>query len=137
MHCAAEVHGDIIPIGELLGDAPIARGIVFLEIVQRRVRKHHAEAERIVGPVSLVDRDFRLRPLLLQQDRGIKTGGTSADNCDLHKSLRASGPISIILNVKHFRSKFTLKVGREKYNPDSPTEPVEGCIARSTLLRSS
>ena len=73
MHRAAEVHGDIVPIGEFLGDAAIARRIVFLEIVQGGVGEHHAEAEGVVGAVALIDRDLGLRPLLLQQDRRIET----------------------------------------------------------------
>ena len=73
VHRAAEVHGDIVPIGEFLGDAAIARGVVFLEIVERGVGEHHAEAEGVVGAVALVDRDLGLRPLLLQQDRRIET----------------------------------------------------------------
>jgi hypothetical protein len=31
------MYGDVVPIGEFLGDAAVARRIVFLEIVQRRV----------------------------------------------------------------------------------------------------
>ena len=88
VHRAAKVHGDVIPIGELLGDAAIARSIVFFEIVQRGVGKHHAEAEGVVGAVALIDRDLGLRPLLFEQDRGIETGRSSADDRDLHESLR-------------------------------------------------
>ncbi len=81
---AAEMHGDIVPIGEFLGDAAVARRIVFLEIVQRRVREHHPEAERVVGAVALIDRDLGLGPLFLQEDRGVETGRSAADNRDLH-----------------------------------------------------
>ena len=88
MHGAAEMHGDVVPISEFLGDAAIARRIVFLEIVQGGVGKHHAEAEGVVGAVALVDRDVGLRPLLLQQDRGIKAGRSAADDRDLHGRLR-------------------------------------------------
>ena len=66
VHRAAEMHGDVVPISEFLGDAAIARRIVFLEIVQRGVGKHHAEAEGVVGAVALIDRDLGLRPLLLR-----------------------------------------------------------------------
>ena len=97
---ATEVHRDIVPIGELLRDAPVAQGIVFLEIIQRRVRKHHAKAEGIIGAVALVNRDLGLGALLLQQDRGIETGRTSADDRDLHNSLRRSGT-----NLDYFNPK--------------------------------
>jgi hypothetical protein len=105
VHRAAEVHRDIVPIGELLGDAAIARGIVFLEIVEGGVGKHHTETESVVGAVALVDRDLGLRPLLFQQDRGIETGRSSADDRNLHESLRRSETIRIILTLKHFAGK--------------------------------
>ena len=82
------MHGDIIPIGKLLGDTAVARGIVFFEIVERRVRKHDAEAERIVGAVALIDRDLGRRPLLPKQDRGVQTGRSATDDRDLHEGLR-------------------------------------------------
>src|SRR5438309_5609120 len=101
MHRAAEMHGDIIPIGELLRDAAIARRIVFFEIVERRVGKHHAEAERVVGAVALIDRDLGLRPLLPKQDRGVKTGRSATDDRDLHKGLqRQLSRHPNILNLK-------------------------------------
>ena len=84
VHGAAEMHGDVVPIGEFLGDAAVARRIVFLEIVERRVREHHAEAEGVVGAVALIDRDLGLGPLFFQEDRGVETGRSAADNRDLH-----------------------------------------------------
>ena len=101
VHRAAEVHGDIVPIGEFLGDAAIARGIVFFEIVQGGVGKHHAEAEGVVGAVALIDRDLGLRPLLLQQDRRIETRRSTTDDRDLHESLRRCYlTFRIVLNLK-------------------------------------
>ena len=88
MHRAAEMHGDVVPVSEFLGDAAIARGIVFLEIVQGGVGKHHAEAKSVVGAVALIDRDVGLRPLLLEQDRRIQAGRSAADDRDLHGRLR-------------------------------------------------
>ena len=88
MDGAAEMHGDVVPVGEFLGDAAIARRIVFFEIVERRIREHHAEAERVVGAVALIDRDLGLRPLLLQQDRGVETGRSATDYRHLHPRLR-------------------------------------------------
>src|SRR4030095_236381 len=80
MHGAAEMHGDVVPIGEFLGDAAVALWIVFLEIVQRGVGEHDAEAEGVVGAVALIDRDRGLRPLLFQEDRGIENGRPAADS---------------------------------------------------------
>src|SRR4029077_7336960 len=86
---AAEVDGDVVPVGEFLGDAAVARRIVFFEIVERRIREHHAEAERVVGSVALIPRDLGLRPLLFQEDRGIETGRSAADYRHLHQRLRS------------------------------------------------
>ena len=101
VHRAAEVHGDVVPIGEFLGDAAIARGIVFLEIIQGGIGEHHAEAEGVVGTVALVDRDVGLRPLLFQQDRRIETGRSTTDDRDLHEGLRRRyRTFRIVLNLK-------------------------------------
>ena len=89
MDGAAEVHGDVVPIGEFLGDAAVARRIVLLEIVERGIREHHAEAEGVVGAVALIYRDLGLRPLLFQEDRGIETGRSAADYRHLHQRLRS------------------------------------------------
>src|SRR4051794_36636151 len=86
---ATEVHGDVIPISELLGDAAIARRIVFFEIVERRIGEYHAEAEGIIGAIALINSDLGLRPLFPEQDRRIEPGGPTTDNRDLHG--RASG----------------------------------------------
>src|SRR5882724_3764119 len=105
VHRAAKVHGDIIPIGKLLGNAAIARGIVFLEIVQRGIGKHHAKAEGVVGAVTLIHRDLGVWPLFFKQDRSVETGRSATDDRDLHESLRRSGTIRIVLNLKHFVGK--------------------------------
>ncbi len=92
VHRIAEVHGDVIPIGELLGDTAIARRIVSFKIVQRGVGKHHAEAKGIVDAVAFVNRDLGLRPLLFKQDRGIEARRSTTDDRDLHEGLRRSYP---------------------------------------------
>ncbi len=84
VHRAAEMHGNIIPIGKFLGDAAIALRIVFLEIVERGIGEHHAEAESVVGAVALVHGDLGFRTLLLEQDRRIKPGRSTTDDRDLH-----------------------------------------------------
>src|SRR6266576_566993 len=116
VHRAAKVHGDIIPIGKLLGNAAIARGIVFLEIVQRGIGKHHAKAEGVVGAVTLIHRDLGGWSLLFKQDRRVETGRSATDDRDLHESLRRSGTIPIILNLKHL-------VGKTYVHRPHPEEP--------------
>src|SRR6266481_272982 len=83
----------------------ISRGIVFLEIVQRGVGKHHAKAEGVVGAVTLIHRDLGVWPLFFKQDRSVETGRSATDDRDLHESLRRSGTIRIVLNLKHFVGK--------------------------------
>ena len=113
MHRAAEMHRDIIPIGEFLGNAAIARRIVLFEIVQRGVGKYHAEAEGVVGAVALIDRDLGLRPLLPEQDRGVQTGRPAADDRDLHESLR---PVPTFAN--YFKPKAFFRQARHCGSPD-------------------
>jgi hypothetical protein len=106
MHRAAEVHGNIVPIGEFLGDPAVARRIVFLEIVERCIREHDAETEGVVGAVAFVNRDVGLRPLLFEQDRRIKTGRSTADDRDPHGNLvRRFRKPGIILNLKQLTGK--------------------------------
>src|SRR5436305_15051238 len=99
MHRAAEMHGDLVPVGEFLGNAAVARKIVLLEIVQRGIRKHHAEAERVVGAVALIDRDLGARSLLLEQDRCVKTRRSATDDRDFHGSLANSPVPATILTL--------------------------------------
>ena len=89
MHRSLEVDGDVVPIGEFVGDAPVARRIVFFEIVEGGVGEHHAEAKGVVGAVALVDRDLGLRALLLEEDRRIQAGGSATDDRDLHGASRS------------------------------------------------
>src|SRR6478609_2069221 len=107
MHGAAEVHGNVVPVGEFLGDTAIARRIVFLEIVERRIGEDHAEAEGVVGAVALMDRDLGLRPLLFQEDRGIETGRSAADYRHLHQRLRnrLSDKSEITLSLNNFGAR--------------------------------
>src|ERR1700759_1232078 len=87
VHRAAKMDGYVVPIGEFLGDTPIAGRVVFLKIVQRRIGKHNAEAERVVGGVALIARNLGLRPLLAQKNRRVQTSRSTTDNRDLHQSL--------------------------------------------------
>ncbi len=83
-----EVDGDVVPIGEFLRDPAVARRIVALERVERRIGEHHAEAERVVGAVALVHHDLVRGILLLHQDREIEAGRASPDDGDFHGALR-------------------------------------------------
>src|ERR1700730_13611217 len=84
MHGAFEVDLDVVPVGEIVGDRPVALWVVLLEGLQRLVREHDAEAERVVRAVALEDGEPHLRPGLLGQDREIKPRRAAADDIDLH-----------------------------------------------------
>src|SRR5690349_7835672 len=98
------MHGDIVPVGEFLGDAAVARRIVLLEIVEGGVGKNDAETEGVVGAIALIDRDDGLRALLLQQDRGIQACRSTTDDRDLHERLR-KGNFGDILNLKYLLTR--------------------------------
>src|SRR5262249_54441079 len=100
MHRATEMHRDVVPIGKLLRDTAIARRIVFLEIVERRIGEHHTETEGVIGAVAFIDRNLGLGPLLFQQDRGVKAGRSATDDRELHERLR-KGNLEDILNLKY------------------------------------
>jgi hypothetical protein len=78
------VDGDVVPIGEILGDRPVALRVVALEGLQRLVGKHHAEAKCVVRLVALVHRDACVRSRLLHQDREIQARRAAADYLDTH-----------------------------------------------------
>src|SRR3546814_17907119 len=80
MYGVFEVNFDVVPVGEVFGDLPVARGVVALEGRQGLVREHHPEAEGVVGPVALVDGDVDARARRLHQDLEIKAGGAAADD---------------------------------------------------------
>ena len=84
----AEMDLDIVPIGEMADDGAIALAVERLEIVERLVGEHHAEAEGVVRPVALEHREARRRPGLLHQDREIEAGRSAADDVDFHTCLR-------------------------------------------------
>ena len=93
---AAEMDLDIVPIGKVADDRPIALLIMDLEGVERLVREHDSEAEGIVRPVALEDGDAGLRPGLLQEDREIEARRAAADHVNLHARLQGCGPSPVI-----------------------------------------
>ena len=92
MHGAAEMDLDIVPIGEMVGDRPVALAIVPLELLERLVGEHHAEPERVVRPVALEHGDAGVRPRFLHQDREIEAGRAAANDVHLHGRLHATAP---------------------------------------------
>jgi hypothetical protein len=86
-----EVDGDVVPVREFLDDSAVARGIVALEVVQRRVGENDAEAERVVGRVPLVNRDVGSRLPFLHQYREIQARRATTDNSNLHAPAPRSG----------------------------------------------
>ena len=87
---ALVVDVDVVPVGEARRDVAVARLVGLPEVVERVVRQHDAEAERVVGAVALDDLDARVRPAFLDEDREVQAGGTAADHVDFHGVLLAS-----------------------------------------------
>ena len=83
-HFAVEVEVDLVPIGEFARDGLVGRRVVIHQIVERLVGEHHAEAERIVRPVPLVNGDVVVRISFLHQQGEIEPAGTAADDDDFH-----------------------------------------------------
>ena len=81
---AVEMEVDLIPVGEFARDRSIGRRVIVHQIVQRLVGKDDAEAERVVGLVTLIDGDVVVRKALLHQQSKVKPAGTAADDHDLH-----------------------------------------------------
>ena len=86
VHGAAEMHLDIVPIGEAVGDGAVARGIGVAEGVQGLVAEHHPETEGIVSAIALHNRDARFWHVALGQDGEVEAGGSAADHRDPHRS---------------------------------------------------
>src|SRR5882757_12224 len=129
MNRSLEVDGDVVPIGKLFRNAPVARRIVLFEVVECRVGKNYAEAKSVVGPVSLIHRDIGARALLFEKDRRIQTGGSATDDRDLHET---SGPGSIqtfILSLKQFPDKPVVTPIRINC-PEKPASPCARTLQR-------
>ena len=74
-----DVGVDVAPVGEVGSDLGETLGVGVLDVVERLVRKDHAPAERVVGPVAFVDVDLRLGVRLAHED-GEEEGGRSASD---------------------------------------------------------
>jgi NAD(P)-dependent dehydrogenase (short-subunit alcohol dehydrogenase family) len=89
-HVPFEVDLDVVPVGERVGDRPVARQVARLEGLQRLVGEDDAEAERVVGPVALVDRDPRVGPTRFDQDGRVQPRRAAAEDRDLHDPVEST-----------------------------------------------
>ena len=81
---AAIVDVDVLPSGQGAGHLLGRLGIGLRQILLRCFGKHHAEAERIVHPVSLEHQHFVAGVGPLHQDGEVETGRSAPDNVNLH-----------------------------------------------------
>ena len=81
------MHRDVVPVAELGPDAVKRATVARQELAQRLVGEHHAEAERVVGPVLLDDLDVPIAPAFLGQQGEIQAAGSATDHRDLHAHL--------------------------------------------------
>src|SRR5947207_4331344 len=75
---------DVAPVSEAPADALVGDRIAGLERIERLVGEHHPEAEGVVGPVALADRDLPARPGFLREEREVQAAGPAADDADFH-----------------------------------------------------
>ena len=78
------VNVDVVPVGEVAGDALVGWRIGLGECIQSLIGEHHAEPERVVRTVALDDRDLVRRVGLLHQDGEKKSRRPSTDTHDSH-----------------------------------------------------
>ena len=91
-HLALDVDVDVVPVLEAGADRLRGRRVGRLEAVHGGVREHHAEAERVVEPVLLVNRDGSVRERLLHQDREIQAPRPATQTIDLHVLSKSNSP---------------------------------------------
>ena len=82
---AAIVDRDVVPIGEVGADRLGAGRIVGGDVVEGLVGKHHAPAERVVGPVAFEHGDVVRAVAQLHADREIEPGRAAAEASNLHR----------------------------------------------------
>src|SRR5262245_50112928 len=95
-HAALVPRVDVVPVGEVGGDVPVARLVGAAEVRERLVREHDAEAERVVGAVALGDRDVGVGVTLLDEDGEVQPGRAAADHVYSHGTLLARGSYSSV-----------------------------------------
>jgi len=78
------VNVDVVPVGEVAGEALVGWRIGLGECIQSLIGEHHAEPECVVRPVALDDRDLVRRVGLLHQDGKEKPCRPSTNTHDPH-----------------------------------------------------
>ena len=81
---AAVVDLDVLPARRGGGHRLVGLGIRLADVLQGLVGEHHAEAERVLDPVPLVDRHLVARVVALEQDGEIEAGGPRPHDRDVH-----------------------------------------------------
>ena len=76
---------DVIPDREVPGELLVESGIGLLDAAESLVREDDAKPERIVGSVSLPDRDLMVRVQELEKSREIQPGRTASDDPDVER----------------------------------------------------
>ena len=84
---AVDMDLDIVPMGELVADDGARDRIVGHQILDRLVGEDDAPAERVVGPVALIEVDLVRGIAQLHRNREIEPGGSPAQARDAHRSL--------------------------------------------------
>jgi hypothetical protein len=83
---AAQPHLDRIPVHAVLGQRAAQHRIGGVDAVQGGVGEHHAEAERVAGPVALEYGDLTARIAALGQQRGQQAAGAAAEDRYPHRN---------------------------------------------------
>jgi hypothetical protein len=81
-HRPADVDVDVVPVREGPHDLVVRLGVCLGEALEGRVGEHHAETERVVGPVPLDDGDVVGGVGLLHERGEVEPGRTPADADD-------------------------------------------------------
>ena len=81
---AAVMDLDVLPASRRGGHRLVGLGIGLAHVLEGLVGEHHAEAERVLDPVPLVDRHLVARVVALEEDGEIETGRPCPDDRDFH-----------------------------------------------------
>src|SRR5690606_24825686 len=124
---------DVVPVREVGRDVAMRRLVGGEQVAERLVGQHDAEAERVVGAVALDDVDARAREGLLQQDRGIQAGGSSADDVDAHEVsiLATRGCTSFVKRTRLRTNCFKFKVIFRRCNRETIRCTRPSCSPRA------
>mmetsp|Transcript_62125 Transcript_62125/g.171843 ORF Transcript_62125/g.171843 Transcript_62125/m.171843 type:complete len:730 (+) Transcript_62125:1758-3947(+) len=90
---AADMHRDVIPVVEGVGDLGGRLGVGLAQRVDGLVRQHHAPAEGVARAVALQHAYLVGRVGLLHPQREIQAGGSAADAGDAHELCLSITPL--------------------------------------------